>query len=104
MLAQVVVQKSLREGFGLTVTEALWKGTPVVAGNAGGIQLQVMEGIGGFRIDTTAECVAKVDYLLNNENDRVALGESGKEHVRANFLLPRLLRDELSLMRRVVNR
>ena len=103
-MSKVILQKSLREGFGLTVTEALWKGTPVVAGNAGGIRLQVMDGVGGFRVDSTSDCAARVDYLLNHEDERVALGESGKEHVRANFLLPRLLRDELSLMRRVVNR
>ena len=103
-MSRVVLQKSIREGFGLTVTEALWKGTPVVAGNAGGIRLQVMDGIGGFRVDSTSECAAKVDYLLDNESDRVTLGEAGREHVRTNFLLPRLLRDELSLMQKLVNR
>ena len=96
-LSRVVLQKSLREGFGLTVTEALWKGTPVVAGNAGGIRLQVMDGIGGFRVDTVEECARRVDQLLTNEEERLALGEAGKEHVRSNFLLPRLLRDELAL-------
>jgi trehalose synthase len=85
------------------VTEALWKGTPVVAGNVGGIRLQVMDGVGGFRVDSIAECAAKVDYLLSHEQDRVALGESGRENVRSNFLLPRLLRDELALIRRLVN-
>ena len=103
-MSRVVLQKSLREGFGLTVTEALWKGTPVVAGNVGGIRLQVMDGVGGFRVDSIAECAVKVDYLLSHEKDRVALGESGRENVRSNFLLPRLLRDELALMRRLVNR
>ena len=102
-MSRVVIQKSLREGFGLTVTEALWKGTPVVAGNVGGIRLQVMDGVGGFRVDSIAECAAKVDYLLSHEKDRVALGESGRENVRSNFLLPRLLRDELALIRRLVN-
>ena len=103
-MSRVVLQKSLREGFGLTVTEALWKGTPVVAGNVGGIRLQVMDGIGGFRVDSIAECAVKVNYLLSNEGDRVALGESGRQNVRSNFLLPRLLRDELTLIRRLVNR
>ena len=103
-MSRVVLQKSLREGFGLTVTEALWKGTPVVAGNVGGIRLQVMDGVGGFRVDSIAKCAVKVDYLLSHEQDRVALGESGRENVRSNFLIPRLLRDELALIRRLVNR
>ena len=103
-MSRVVLQKSLREGFGLTMTEALWKGTPVVAGNVGGIRLQVMDGVGGFRVDSIAECAVKVNYLLSNEGDRVALGESGRQNVRSNFLLPRLLRDELTLIRRLVNR
>ena len=96
-LSQVVLQKSLREGFGLTVTEALWKGTPVVGGNAGGIRLQVMDGIGGYTVDSVEECVARVDHLLTHEQERIALGLAGREHVRSHFLLPRLLRDELAL-------
>lgn len=96
-LARVVLQKSLREGFGLTVTEALWKATPVVGGNAGGIRLQIKDGIGGFLVNSVAECAERTDYLLTHEEDRLALGRAGREHVRANFLLPRLLRDELKL-------
>ena len=101
-LSQVVLQKSVKEGFGLTVTEALWKGTPVVAGNTGGIRLQIADGVGGFLVDSTAECAQKVDYLLRHEEERLALGESGREHVRSNFLLPRLLRDEMELMRQLL--
>lgn len=98
-LSRVVLQKSLREGFGLTVTEALWKGTPVVAGNVGGIRLQISDGVGGYLVDNAEECVSKVDHLLTHEEERMALGEAGREHVRLNFLLPRLLRDELKLVR-----
>ena len=98
-LSRVVLQKSLREGFGLTVTEALWKGTPVVAGNVGGIRLQISDGVGGYLVDNAEECVSKVDHLLTHEEERIALGEAGREHVRLNFLLPRLLRDELKLVR-----
>jgi trehalose synthase len=102
-LSQVILQKSTREGFGLTVTEALWKGTPVVAGNVGGIRLQIVDGAGGFLVSSVEECAAKVDYLLLNEDERIALGKAGRERVRAKFLLPRLLRDELALMRTLLN-
>ena len=102
-LSRVVIQKSLKEGFGLTVAEALWKGTPVVAGNVGGIRLQLQDGVGGFLVNTVEECIAKVDYLLRDEEQRLALGEAGREHVRAKFLMPRLLRDELELVRRLLD-
>ena len=102
-LSCVVLQKSLREGFGLTVTEALWKRTPVVAGNVGGIRLQIGEAIGGFLVDSVEECAQKVDYLLEHEEERVALGGAGREHVRSHFLLPHLLRDELQLVNELVN-
>ncbi len=98
-LSQVILQKSTKEGFGLTVTEALWKGTPVVAGNVGGIRLQIVSGEGGFLVNSVEECAAKVDYLLSNEDERVALGKAGRERVRAKFLLPRLLRDELAIVK-----
>lgn len=96
-LSKVVVQKSLKEGFGLTVAEALWKKTPVVAGKAGGLRLQITDGVGGFLVDSVEECAQKVHYLLGHEGERLALGKAGREHVRSNFLLPRLLRDELGL-------
>lgn len=103
VLSRVVLQKSLREGFGLTVTEALWKGTPVVAGNVGGIRLQIKDGVGGFLVDSVQECVEKVHYLLTHHDERLALGRAGREYVRSRFLLPRLLRDELTLIRDVVS-
>ena len=102
-LSRVVLQKSLREGFGLTVTEALWKGTPVVAGNVGGIRLQIGGGVGGFLVDSIEECTEKVNYLLEHEEERLALGEAGREHVRSHFLLPHLLLDELQLVHELVN-
>ena len=103
-LSAVVLQKSIREGFALTVTEALWKGTPVVGGNVGGIRLQIVDGVtGGFLVDSVDECAEKVDYLLTHEEERKALGLAGREHVRKNFLLPRLLRDEMRLMSDLVN-
>ena len=96
-MSAAVIQKSIREGFALTVTEALWKGVPVVGGAVGGIRLQLGGGVGGFLVGSVAECAEKLDYLLSNDEERAALGKSGREHVRRNFLIPRLLRDELEI-------
>ncbi|MGP8034524.1 MAG: glycosyltransferase, partial [Steroidobacteraceae bacterium] len=93
-----VVQKSIREGFGLVVSESLWKGTPVVAGHAGGIPLQVPEGVGGLLVGSTEECAQALLKLLDDQQLRDRLGQSGREHVRKHFLLPRLLMEELRLL------
>ena len=102
--ASVVVQLSLREGFGLTISEALWKGTPVVATNVGGIPLQVLDGKTGFLArpkdyDAIAE---RVLTLLEDRKLAAELGQAGREHVRRNFLMPRLLLDWLKLLAEVV--
>ena len=100
-LSEIVIQKSLREGFGLVVSEALWKGTPVVAGRAGGIPLQMADGAGGVLVDSVEECARAMVELLRDPARGRALGESGRERVRRQFLIPRLVLDELSLMRRL---
>ena len=97
-LSEVIVQKSIREGFGLVVSESLWKGTPVVAGRAGGIPLQVPEGVGGLLVSDTEACAQALLELLGDEQLRRRLGQSGREHVREHFLLPRLLMEELRLL------
>jgi trehalose synthase len=97
-LSKVIVQKSLREGFGLVVSESLWKGTPVIGGRTGGIPLQMADGAGGILIETTDECAAALVSLLRNPSHAEELGERGKRRVRAHFLTPRLLLDELRLM------
>ncbi len=97
-LSDVVVQKSIREGFGLVVSESLWKGTPVVAGRAGGIPMQMPEGVGGVLVDSVQECAAAMLALLNDRELAAQLGDSGREHVREHFLLPRLLMEELQLL------
>ena len=97
-LADVVVQKSTREGFGLVVSEALWKGTPVVAGRAGGIPLQMADGAGGALVDDVAGCASAIVSMLRNRPAAKAAGATGRERVRRQFLLPRLLLDELDLM------
>ena len=99
-LSNIVIQKSLREGFGLVVAEALWKGTPVVAGRAGGIPLQMADGTGGLLVDSVDECAQAMIALLGDPPRARALGASGRERVRRHFLIPRLVLDELSLMQR----
>jgi trehalose synthase len=97
-LSSVVLQKSIREGFGLVVSESLWKGTPVVAGRAGGIPLQMADGIGGVLVDSTeATAGALVDLLIDPKRAE-ALGRDGRERVHQHFLLPRLLLNELFLL------
>ncbi len=97
-LSEVIVQKSIREGFGLVVSESLWKGTPVVAGRAGGIPMQMPEGIGGLLVDSVEECAAGMLRLLRDRELADQLGQSGRAHIREHFLLPRLLMEELRLL------
>ncbi|MFL5345318.1 MAG: glycosyltransferase [Hyalangium sp.] len=98
LLSDVVIQKSIREGFGLVVSEALWKGTPVVAGRAGGIPLQMPEGVGGLLVDSVEQCAEAVLHLLQHPQEAHYLGEQGREHVRRHFLMPRVLLDFLRLL------
>jgi trehalose synthase len=100
----VVIQKSLREGFGLVVSEALWKEKSVVAGKAGGIPMQFPEAFGNYLIDSAEQCAERVIHLLEHVGERGEFGRSGREHVRRHFLLPRLLRDELRLIARILGR
>jgi trehalose synthase len=97
-LSDVVVQKSIREGFGLVVSESLWKGTPVVAGRAGGIPMQMPAGVGGLLVDSVEGCASAMLKLLNDRELAEELGRSGRAHVREHFLLPRLLMEELRLL------
>jgi trehalose synthase len=98
--ADVVLQKSLREGFALTVSEALWKGTPVVGANVGGIPLQIDDGENGFLIDPRdiEQTADRVTRLLEDDQLRRRLGERGRETVREAFLTPRLVDDFLTLL------
>ena len=93
----VVIQKSLREGFGLTVTEALWKGKPVVASNVGGIPLQIRHKYSGLLCHSVEGAAFALKQLLNSPDYAKKLGENGREHVRNNFLLTRHLRDYMLL-------
>ncbi len=96
--SDVCLQKSIREGFGLTVTEALWKGRPTVAGNVGGIPLQIVDGEGGFLVDSPEQCAQRCLEILADPELGKRLGRAGKEHAREKFLSPRLLRDWMELL------
>ena len=98
--SDVIIQKSLREGFGLTVTEALWKGTPVVASNVGGIPLQIQDGKSGYLVDPrdTNGFVEQIVKILNDPDLAIEMGTKGKEYVQRNFLITRLLTDYLDLL------
>jgi trehalose synthase len=97
-VADVVIQKSIREGFGLTVSEGLWKARPVVGGRAGGIVLQLRDGFDGYLVDTVDGCAARTIDLLADPVGADAMGSQGKEHVRDNFLSTRELEDWLRLL------
>lgn len=96
--SDIVLQKSLREGFGLTVTEGMWKGKPVIGGNTGGIRLQVVNHQTGFLVDTPEGAALRIRYLLLQERERLEMGERARELVREDFLITRHLRDYLTLM------
>jgi trehalose synthase len=95
--AEVVIQKSTREGFGLTVSEALWKARPFIGGDVGGIPLQVQDGTTGFLVQSPEECAERALRILREPELGKRLGRAGKEHVRRHFLTPRLLRDWLRI-------
>lgn len=97
-LADVVVQKSLREGFGLVVAEAMWKGKPVVGGDVGGIRLQIRDGENGYLVDGTLACAEAISRLLREPDLRERMGAEGRRIVRRRFLSTRELEDHLRLI------
>jgi trehalose synthase len=97
-----LIQKSIREGFGLTVTEGLWKARPMVAGRAGGIVDQIQDGETGFLVESVAECADALNKILEQPHEARAMALRGKEYVRRHFLTPRLLRDWLALFNRLI--
>lgn len=102
-ICDVALQKSIREGFGLAVSETLWKGTAMVAGNAGGIPLQMSGDLSNYLANSIEECADKVIYLLQHHEIAVKLGKIGKQNVKQNFLIPRLIRDELTIVREILH-
>jgi trehalose synthase len=96
--SDVIVQKSLREGFGLVVAEGMWKERPVVAGNTGGIRLQIEDGDSGYLVDSVEQCAARVTELLADPALRTRMGSAARERVRANYLTPREIEDHLRML------
>jgi len=101
-VADVAIQKSTREGFGLVVSETLWKGTAMVAGRAGGIPEQLQDGVGGYLAASVDEFASRVTELLEDPLRAEEMGAAGARRVRERFLLPRLLRDHLAVLRGLV--
>jgi trehalose synthase len=95
--ADVMLQKSLREGFGLTVTEALWKARPTIGGDVGGIPLQISDGETGYLVSSPEQAARRSVEILGDPELGRSLGRAGKERARGSFLTPRLLRDYLVL-------
>src|SRR5262249_4902419 len=96
--ATAIIQKSLREGFGLTVTEGLWKARPVIASKVGGIPLQIEDGITGYLVEDGAQTVDRVLTVLGAPNRAAEMGERGRETVRHRFLSTANLRNYLTLL------
>jgi trehalose synthase len=96
--SDVLIQKSIREGFGLTVSEAIWKARPFVGGDVGGIPLQIEDASTGFLVSTVEQCAERSREILSDPELGRALGRRGKEHVRRHFLMPRYLRDYLRIL------
>jgi trehalose synthase len=94
----VILQKSIREGFGLTVTEAMWKGTPVIGGDVGGIRHQIEDGVNGFLVSSEEEAAQRIVQLIKDRDLRERLGQKAKETVRQQFLMIRLLEQYLDLL------
>jgi trehalose synthase len=96
--ASVVLQKSIREGFGLTVTEAMWKGAAVIGGRAGGITQQIDDGVNGFLVDSVEQAAERIVALLKDRPLAARLGEAARATVRDRFLMTRLMEDWLDLL------
>jgi trehalose synthase len=97
-----VIQKSIKEGFGLTVTEALWKTRPTVAGRVGGIVAQIQDGETGWLVESSMECAEACIEVLRDPTEARQRALRGKEYVRRHFLTPRLLRDWLVLFNQLL--
>ena len=97
--AAIVLQKSTKEGFGLTVAEAMWKGKPVIGGAVGGITVQIVYGRTGYTVNSIEGCAYRIRYLLNNPVLAAKIGENSRDYTRRNFLITRHISDYLALMR-----
>jgi len=101
--ATIIIQKSLKEGFGLTVTEGMWKKKPVIGGDTGGIRLQVVNHHTGFLVNSPGGAAMRIRYMLKNQGKLVEMGVKAQEFVRENFLITRHLREYMTLMLSLVH-
>jgi trehalose synthase len=102
--ATIIFQKSIKEGFSLAVTEAMWKGKPVIGSTAGGLAAQILDGVTGYIVHSAEGVAFRARHLLNNPSSIQRMGGAAREHVRRNFLITRHLSDYLTLMKLFVNR
>lgn len=98
----VILQKSVREGFGLSCTEAMWKGKPVIGGNVGGIKMQIKDGKNGFLVSSSEQAAKRAVELIKNPVLAEKMGQEAKKTVKQKFLMPRLLRDYLKLFKELL--
>ena len=96
--ADIILQKSIREGFGLTVSEAMWKSKPVIGGDTGGIRLQVINHYTGFLVQSPEGAALRIRYLLHHREKCLEMGMRARRFVHQNFLLTRHLREYLAMM------
>jgi len=96
--SEIILQKSKREGFGLTVTEAMWKGTPVIGGNVGGIRYQIQNGENGYLVSSLEETSEKMVKLLKDKKLRKSMGKKARDSVKKHYLLPKYLEKYLDLI------
>ncbi|PJE51268.1 MAG: glycosyl transferase family 1 [Candidatus Yanofskybacteria bacterium CG10_big_fil_rev_8_21_14_0_10_36_16] len=101
--SDIILQKSIKEGFGLSIAEAMWQGRPVIGGNVGGIKLQIENGVNGFLVSTPKEASERIIELIKNPELAKKMGTKAKESVRKNFLMPRLLSDHIKLYSSILN-
>jgi len=101
--SDVILQKSTREGFGLTVAEAMWKGKPVIGGNIGGIKFQIENGKNGFLVSSPGEAASRIVQLIENPELGKKMGQGARETIREKFLMPRLLWDYLKLFKHLID-
>jgi len=102
--ADVIIQKSTKEGFGLVVTEAMWKGKPVIGGDVGGIKYQIQNSKNGFLVNSPVEAAKRIVELIKNKRKRIKMGKAARRTVRRKFLLPRLIDDYLKLFTKIMRK
>jgi len=100
--SDIILQKSIRESFGLTVSEAMWKEKPVIGGNVGGIKLQIKDGKNGFLVSNPKEAAARIIQLIKNPELGKKLGKEARKTIQKKFLIPRLLKNHLELYRKII--